>query len=196
MPRLIMVFRHKLHATRDSRPLRAADRTHVLLVHGVGSIRMEEQLRAIPNLFADPVRAFGEPPFYSSNLARRAEPFWHECSTARVSRIPNEIHQPWLHGTTPKWEHVLGMLSAKFIVQPAKYTLYYDKWPQRVSPQWACFCAIASCVQRQPSTGVPLRRGRRVKMGHWPELMRYDVLLEHGVSRASLSSLHRAQCSR
>ena len=149
---------------------------------------MEAQLSSLPNLFADPVRLSGDPPYYSSELARRAEPFWHECSTAsRASRIPNEVHQPWLHGTTPKWEHVLGMLSAKFIVQPAKYTLYYDKWPQRVSPQWDCFCAIASCVRRQPSTGVPLRRGRRVKMGHWPELMRYDVLIEHGVSLATSS---------
>lgn len=72
------------------------------------------------------------------------------------------------------------MLSARFIVRPDKYFLYFDKPAASGKPQWSCACAIAKCVQRQPSVGVPFRRGRRVKMGHWPELMRYDVLLEHG----------------
>lgn len=147
-----------------------------------GMHSFETQLATIPNLFADPVRAppGSEPPFFSPALAEQASPFWQSCATARRSRIPNEIHQPWLHGTTPKWEHVLGMLAARFVVRPDRYMLYYDKLPRVISPQWSCACAIASCVVRQPSINVPLRRGRRIKMGHWPELMRYDVLLEHG----------------
>jgi len=73
------------------------------------------------------------------------------------------------------------MLAARFVIQPERYVLYYDKLPKVSPPQWKCACAIAtSCEQRRPSVSVPLRRGRRVRMGHWPEIMRYDVLLENG----------------
>ena len=142
---------------------------------------MEARLAAIPNLFDNPVRAPpGDPPFFSAELEARAAPLWHPCSSCAASaKIPNQIHQPWLHGNTPKWEHLLGMLAARFVASPERYVLYYDKLP-RSSPQWSCACAIASCTFRQPVVTVPLRRGRRIKMGHWPELMRYDLLLEHG----------------
>lgn len=135
------------------------------------------QLAGIPGLFADPVRSTGDPPLWSTALAQKAASFWRPCTIADVaSAIPNTIHQPWLHGTTPKWEHVLGMLAARFIVRPSKYVLYFDKQPE-MSPQWRCFCSIADCVRRRPSVSV---HGRRIKMGHWPEIMRYDLLLEHG----------------
>ena len=141
---------------------------------------MTQRLASIPNLFADPIRMSGEPAMISASAsAAAAKELWWKCEvSSERSRIPNVIHQPWLHGTTPKWEHILGMLSARFIVRPERYVLYYDKTPPP-SPQWACVCAIATeCVRRRPATAV--RHGPRIRMAHWPELMRYDVLLDNG----------------
>ena len=67
-------------------------------------------------------------------------------------------------------------LAAKFIIRPDAYMLYYDRLPPQ-SPQWACACAIARCVRRRPSTHVG---SQRIRMRHWPEIMRYDLLLQHG----------------
>jgi hypothetical protein len=134
------------------------------------------RLAAVPDLYAAPVRLRGDPPVYNDALRARAAPFWRTCASAPHGGIPNAIHQPWLHGTTPKWEHILGMIAAKFIVRPDKYILYYDRLPPR-SQTWMCACALATCKHRRPSTHVS---GRRIRMGHWPEIMRYDVLLDHG----------------
>jgi hypothetical protein len=152
------------------------------------SVDLHARLEAVRDLYASPIRTSGDPPFFSTALAERARGFWRPCALAARSDIPNAIHQPWLHGATPKWEHILGMLSARFIVRPSTYTLYYDKLPPP-SPQWRCACAIADCVRRRPATGVfrPATGAGgaggtfvRVRMGHWPELMRYDLLLEKG----------------
>lgn len=78
-----------------------------------------------------------------------------------------------------KWAHVLGMISVRWIVQPEKYVLYYDRMPPD-SPQWRCARVLATEIhQRRPVTSAP-GSGRRIRMAHWPEMMRYDVLLEHG----------------
>ena len=59
-------------------------------------------LRSIPNLYADPYRPPLPPPFFSAALKQRADAFWRRCASSPpgTSRIPNAIHQPWLHGTT------------------------------------------------------------------------------------------------
>ena len=122
-----------------------------------------------------------DPPAFSPALARLAEPFWRDCPpSSSPPRIPNDVHQPWLHGTTMKWEHVLGMIGVRFVLRPRKYALYFDKLPPP-SPQWACACVLATdCIKRKPSVGVPGRPGRRIRMYHYPEMMRYDLLLENG----------------
>ena len=151
----------------------------------VEAARLAARLATIPNLYADPVRLRGDPPPFDAALSERAAPFWRPCARAREeSRIPNAVHQPWLHGTTMRWEHILGMLSVRFIVKPDIYRLYYDRLPARTA-QWACACILADCVHRKPAVSVAGPRGgrgaeRRIKMGHWPEIMRYDLLLEHG----------------
>jgi hypothetical protein len=142
-------------------------------------------LAGIPGLYADPVTTNYDPPYFDERLAELAEPFWAPCTASSAApTIPNEVHQPWLHGATPRWEHILGMLSARFVLRPDRYTLYYNR-PPPPSPQWRCACVFATCVQRRASSAIPFRqrgtgRTKRIKAGHWPELMRYDLLLEHG----------------
>ena len=142
-------------------------------------MQMTARLRAIPNLYADPVRLRGDPPTFSAELARRASPYWRPCSQSTESRIPNAIHQPWLHGTTPKWEHILGMLSVRYVLRPRRYMLYYDKAPAS-TPTWRCACLLAVCVQRRATSRVPGRPGLRLRMYHWPDVMRLELLHQYG----------------
>mmetsp|Transcript_36929 Transcript_36929/g.61205 ORF Transcript_36929/g.61205 Transcript_36929/m.61205 type:complete len:276 (-) Transcript_36929:122-949(-) len=95
--------------------------------------------------------------------------------------IPNVVHQPWLHGTRLRWEHVLGMIATHFIVRPSSYWLYYDKQPP-LSLEWRCACdAFATkCVQQTGSHVVPGTRNRRLRMMHWPDIMRLELLIKHG----------------
>ena len=140
---------------------------------------LASRLTSIRNLYANPVRS-SDPPVFSAATAAHAAPFWRACTPATApARIPNRIHQPWLHGGVPKWEHVLGMIAAKFIARPQHYFLYYDRLPPRTaaSEQWRCACALAECIHRPAATHV---RGQRIRMGHWPEIMRYDLLLSYG----------------
>ena len=99
----------------------------------------------------------GHFPYHTHELTRLAAPAWEDCAhSTGPSRIPNRVHQPWLHGTQLKWEHLLGMLSVRWVVRPERYTLYYDKRPPQ-SAQWQCACKhiATECVQAPPPRFVP-----------------------------------------
>ena len=121
-----------------------------------------------------------DPPFHTAELTRLAAPAWGECTHGVSARIPNVVHQPWLHGTQLRWEHILGMISVRWIAKPDQYVLYFDRLP-RPSAQWECACELATqCVRAEPPRIVPGTRHQRLKMMHWPDMMRLDLLLRHG----------------
>ena len=127
-------------------------------------------------------------PFFTPEQTRLSRPAWElppiagqGCSGQASSHasIPAVVHQPWLHGGALKWEHILGMLSVRYVLRPKRYKLYYDKAPAP-SPTWRCACLIAHCVQHSAPTRVPGNTGKRLKMYHWPDVMRLQLLLKHG----------------
>ena len=140
-------------------------------------------------------------PHYTREMEALARPEWQlpptlqdGCRAGRASRppvrpasldsagayaIPNVVHQPWLHGGTLKWEHILGMLSVRYVLRPRRYMLYYDKAPAS-TPTWRCACLLAVCVQRRATSRVPGRPGLRLRMYHWPDVMRLELLHQYG----------------
>ena len=124
-------------------------------------------------------------PFFTEEQERLSRGAWFDraqCdpSAARKHEIPNDVHQPWLHGGPLRWEHVLGMLSVRFVQQPSRYILYYDKQPKQ-SAAWRCACeALATeCVRQKSPTNIPGQR-KRLRMYHWPDMMRLQLMIEHG----------------
>lgn len=112
-------------------------------------------------------------PYFTAEQAALSRAAWElpptvaaGCGAATAQHhIPNEVHQPWLHGGALKWEHVLGMLSVRHVLRPELYTLYYDKQPA-ASATWRCACAIADCVKHAAPTRVPGTK-QRLKMYHY-----------------------------
>ena len=99
-----------------------------------------------------------EPPFHSRALSKLAAPAWAPCATSSaLPRIPNVVHQPWLHGTQLRWEHVLGMLSVRWTALPERYVLYYDRLP-RASAQWRCACEHLATAEHVHSVACNLKR--------------------------------------
>lgn len=127
------------------------------------------------------VRPQNAPPYYSTTLEQLAAPSWKACHNASdESRIPNIVHQPWLHGGPLRWEHILGMISARWIARPDRYVLYFDRKPQP-SAQWRCACQhiATECIYSPPPVYVP-GTARRLKLMHRPDMMRLDLLIRHG----------------
>jgi len=129
-------------------------------------------------------------PFFTRAQERLAQHAWRSdpegCSSRpRRYAIPNVVHQPWLHGGKLRWEHLLGMLSVRFVLRPDRYILYYDKAP-KPTEEWRCACEAFAIECRQRSLGsvwVPgtgRQRRKRLKMYHWPDMMRLELLIEHG----------------
>lgn len=130
-------------------------------------------------------------PYFTPEQAIHSQAAWEELPIAgrgcdgaaapqsRHTSVPAVVHQPWLHGGALRWEHILGMLSVRYVLKPTRYRLYFDRTPT-TSPTWRCACLIAHCVQHSAPTRVPGRPGQRLKMYHWPDVMRLQLLLRHG----------------
>lgn len=121
------------------------------------------------------------PSLYSPALLKLAAPAWVACEKASAEpRIPDVVHQPWLHGSQLRWEHVLGMVSVRWIAQPRRYVLYYDRLPPP-SEEWRCACRYIAtdCVKATPPRLVP-GTNRPLKLMHRPDMMRLELLIRHG----------------
>ena len=126
--------------------------------------------------------------YHSAARAHWAKEFWNQPLCAddeqpdidAAASVPDSVHQTWLGGGEMQWPHIMQMASVRYVHSPALYTLWFDKEPPS-NATWQCACTLAdNCVQRRTPKFVPRRRAQWLRMAHRSDIMRLELLIEHG----------------